>query len=149
MIPKFITVHCSASKAGVNVTAEAIRKQHKAKGWRDIGYHYVIRLDGVIEEGRRESMQGAHVRYHNKDNIGICLIGGLDISGQPAQTYEPEQYSALYILIRRLCKQYHIPLDEVQGHRDWYGDSRSDWMKECPCFDVRDWLLLRVMNSTE
>lgn len=151
MKPTFITVHCSASKKGRYLTASEIRKEHLARGWKDIGYHFVIRTDGAVETGRRIDTQGAHVEGHNKDNVGICLIGGLNAQGKASFTYTPAQMYSLERLLDELCGLYSIPFDNIKGHRDWYGDSNGDgvidsrdWYKECPCFDVTTWL-----SSTE
>ena len=68
-----IIVHCSATKEGVDVSASTIDSWHKERGWRGIGYHYVIALDGKIEYGRNVNETGAHVRNHNRRSIGIEL----------------------------------------------------------------------------
>ena len=74
---KYITLHVSATKEGVDIGRDEIDRWHKNKGWSMIGYHYVIQLDGTIEIGRPESKMGSHVRGYNKNNIGVCIIGGL------------------------------------------------------------------------
>jgi len=137
MNTKHITIHCSASKPSVakNETAATIRAMHKAKGWRDVGYHYVIRRDGATEKGRLDSVIGAHVKGHNNNNLGICLSGGVDENNKPEQNYTDAQYHALYALIVDLCDKYDIPHQEVYGHRDW-----PDVAKACPCFNVKEWL---------
>ena len=80
-----IVIHCSATRAGQDVKAADIDKQHKERGFKMIGYHYVIDLDGTIENGRPITMNGAHCntkglsnKPYNSHSIGICLIGGLD-----------------------------------------------------------------------
>lgn len=151
MNPKWITVHCSASRKGRYLTAQELRKFHTepepvGRGWSDIGYHIVIRTDGIVEEGRPMNRNGAHVRGHNRDNIGICLIGGLDIHGKPADTYNEKQYHALFATIVKLCEEHGIPFENVKGHRDWSPDLNKDgvitsdeFIKDCPCFDVQAW----------
>ena len=62
-----IILHCSATQEGKNITADTIDKWHKKRGWRGIGYHYVIALDGTMEYGRMIDVPGAHVK-------GRCLI---------------------------------------------------------------------------
>ena len=47
-----IIIHCSATQEGKDVSVETIRKWHLKRGWRDIGYHFVIGLDGQVHEGR-------------------------------------------------------------------------------------------------
>lgn len=148
MTPKFITVHCSATKTGQYLTAQQIRKMHLAKGWRDVGYHYIIRADGVIEKGREDNVQGAHVSGHNKNNLGVCLIGGVGSNGKPLNNYTWEQMNALRGLIIDLSNEYNVPVKNIKGHRDWFGDTNGDgvvdgrdWLKECPCFNVKDKLM--------
>ncbi|EMQ2877340.1 N-acetylmuramoyl-L-alanine amidase, partial [Vibrio navarrensis] len=73
----YITIHCSATSPEQNIGVSEIRAWHRAKGWRDIGYHWVITRQGELQAGRPMTQQGAHVRGHNQGNIGICLIGGV------------------------------------------------------------------------
>ena len=81
-----IIVHCSATKEGRDYTVADIDRWHKARGWRCIGYHYVIYRDGSVHAGRPVEQIGAHVTNHNANSIGICYIGGLDASGNPKDT---------------------------------------------------------------
>ena len=67
-----IVIHCTASKPGIDLTVDDVRKIHKKQGWSDIGYHYLIRLDGRIETGRDVDLIGAHVNGHNAHTIGVC-----------------------------------------------------------------------------
>ena len=59
-------VHCTATPEGRPTTVEDIRSWHKARGWSDIGYHYVIYLDGSVHEGRPVERMGAHCKGQNK-----------------------------------------------------------------------------------
>ena len=113
-----------------------------------IGYHYIIDLDGTIEEGRPLSMEGAHCNTkgtsgisYNKHSVGICYVGGLDANGNPADTRTPAQKIALIELVSRLKSQFKIT--EVLGHRDTSPDlndngivESKEWIKYCPCFDA-------------
>ncbi|USL90055.1 hypothetical protein [Vibrio phage vB_VpaS_CHI] len=159
MYPKRITVHCSANRKGRYLTATELRKFHTdpepvGKGWSDIGYHFVIRTDGAVDKGRPITRQGAGVGGQNKDNVHICLVGGLDAKGKPAFTYTDVQMNALYGLISDLTDKYQIPLDKVCGHRDYSPDLNGDgnitedeWIKVCPCFDVRSWFKALCENN--
>ncbi len=127
-----IVIHCSDTTAGRNVTAADIRSWHKARGFVDIGYHFVITLDGKIETGRPVEKIGAHCKQQrmNHISIGICYIGGKTADGRSyADTRTDAQKVALHSLVTRLRKQYGIPADRVFGHRDFAP-------KACPCFDV-------------
>lgn len=124
-----IIVHCSATPRGRDVKAAEIDRWHRERGFRCIGYHYVIRLDGTVERGRRESETGAHCKGHNARSIGVCYVGGLSTDGNAAlDTRTDEQRVALTELIMELKERY--PGARVYGHRDFAN-------KECPCFDAR------------
>ena len=143
-----IIIHCSATKAGQDFKAKDIDRMHRARGFNQIGYHFVIDLDGTIEEGRPLSIEGVHCNTkgssglsYNKHSIGICYIGGLDVNGQPADTRTDAQKQSMRDLVMRLKQEY--PIAEVLGHRDTSPDLNdngivepSEWIKMCPCFDA-------------
>jgi N-acetyl-anhydromuramyl-L-alanine amidase AmpD len=143
---RFIVLHCSATRAKQPVTAADIKAWHKAQGWRDIGYHYVIRRDGKLEVGRRpDDSVGSHVAGWNSDTLGICLVGGLNnVTAKPENNFTPEQFGKLKILICDLLKKYSNAT--ILGHRDLSPDLDRDgvveaheYLKACPCFDARAW----------
>ena len=76
-----IILHCSATKQGDDFSAGDIRRWHLQRGFNDIGYHFVVRLDGTVERGRDINLTGAHCLNHNRRSIGICYVGGLDRAG--------------------------------------------------------------------
>ena len=147
MEPKHITVHCSATQNDLRITVDRIRQWHLDRGFSDIGYHFIITTDDVLHQGRPITQQGAHVAGHNKDNIGICLVGGIDKTGKPVMNFNEFQLGSLRILLQHLMWKYEIPVENVCGHRDWSPDKDGDgvvekheWLKDCPCFDVKHWL---------
>lgn len=77
-----IIVHCSATPEGKDFTVTDIKKWHLARGFSDIGYHYVIYRDGSVHTGRDESKIGAHCTGHNSYSIGVCYIGGCSADGK-------------------------------------------------------------------
>ena len=110
-----IIIHCSATKAGQDLRAKDIDRMHRARGFNQIGYNFVIDLDGIVENGRPLSIDGAHCNTkgfsglsYNKHSIGICYIGGLDANGKPADTRTEAQKNALRNLVAKLCKEYPI-----------------------------------------
>lgn len=136
-----IVVHCSATPQNMDIGAEEIRQWHKDKGWSDIGYHYVIRRNGVIEHGRDldhdgnvDEEVGAHAAGFNSNSLGICLIGGTDADDRDKAeaNFTRNQYMALNALLLELCSLYTIPRRNVLGHRDLPGVKKA-----CPCFDVQ------------
>lgn len=129
----YLVVHCSATNTKQDIGKEDIDKWHRKRKMLGIGYHYVIRRDGVLEEGREHTLMGAHVRGHNENSIGICLVGGVDEKGKPEQNYEAAQYETLKSLLKYLKFQH--PDAIIQGHRDFPGVAKA-----CPCFDVKEWV---------
>lgn len=119
---KKIVIHCSATPNGRYHNAEDIHNWHKQRGWSGIGYHYVIRTDGIIDNGRPEYWEGAHAKGHN-DSIGICLIG--------TDEYSPQQWASLTKLTDELRHKYDGI--NVIGHNEVSS-------KSCPGFDVQKWL---------
>lgn len=126
-----IIIHCSATKEGKDFNVDDIRRWHvNGNGWVDVGYHFVIRLDGRIEVGRPITMKGAHTTNHNANSVGICYVGGLDENGKAKDTRTEAQKKAL----RELCHQLKCvfpTIDKVHGH-NYYA------AKACPCFKVED-----------
>lgn len=118
-----IILHCSATPNGRNDSAKDIHRWHRDRGWSGIGYHYVIKVDGIVENGRPEYWEGAHAYGHNKDSIGICLIG--------TDSFSDEQMYRLSELVRNLKNKY-LPC-EIIGHNEISN-------KICPGFDVKKWL---------
>ncbi len=123
-----IIIHCSAVKLERQSSAADIDLWHRQKGWSMIGYHFVVRRNGDIEEGRAVEKVGAHCRFHNNHSIGICYEGGLDKDAKPADTRTMEQKTALRKLVVSLKQSY--PKAIVLGHHDF------NPLKACPCFNV-------------
>ena len=126
-----IVVHGSATFITMNIGVEEIREWHLARGWDDIGYHDVIRRDGVIEIGRPLEIPGAHARGFNSKSIGVCLIGGLSIDRKPEFNYTWRQMSTL----RNYCEDRQVQFNqpEIVGHNDLTP------YKACPSFNVKAW----------
>lgn len=132
-----IVIHCSASVNGdARVTRDEIERWHKLRGFRAIGYHYVIHVDGTLHLGRPLEEVGAHVAGSNAYSIGICMVG--------TDRFSLEQWSTLRDLIVRLQERFQAA--RVVGHRDLSPDLDGDhvvepweWLKICPGFDVAAW----------
>lgn len=123
-----IIIHCSATIEGKDYTVADIDRWHRARGFRKIGYHYVIYRDGSIHAGRPICETGAHCVGHNAHSIGICYIGGLAKDGRtPKDTRTPEQREAMRSLIKQLKQKF--PKASMHGHREFAP-------KACPCFRV-------------
>lgn len=123
-----IVVHCTATPAGRDTNAAEIRNYHLSKGFKDIGYHYVVRLNGTVECGRALETPGAHARGYNNNSIGVAYVGGLATDGTPSDTRTEAQRSSLVRLLRTLRNRF--PGARIIGHRDVAA-------KACPCFDAK------------
>ncbi len=144
-----LIIHCAATPPDMDIGVAEIRRWHTdlkptGNGWRDVGYHYVIRRDGTLETGRPEAQQGAHcaARNGNVASIGICLVGGVRRVGKKLEAennFEPAQWLTLELLVKRLQKK-HRGIDTILGHRD------LDPGKACPSFSVREWLAREALK---
>ena len=124
-----IIVHCAATPEGKNFTVEQIRDWHvNGRGWKDIGYHFVIYLDGSIHAGRPVEQVGAHCLNHNQHSIGVCYIGGCTAEGKKAKdTRTSAQKKALLELLTELRSIY--PKARIHSHSDFAN-------KACPAFNA-------------
>ena len=112
----------------MDIGAETIRKWHtEERKFDDIGYHWVIKRDGVLEPGRDINMQGAHAVAVNASSIGICLVGRGD-------NFTDAQFITLHNLINTTKDMYGDDL-EIIGHSDV-----EPKKPHCPGFDVKEWI---------
>ena len=127
-----VILHCSATREGQDVSAKTIKRWHTSppRNWSDIGYHYVIRLDGTIERGRSIYRPGAHTKGHNADSVGVCYIGGVQENGKtPKDTMTEAQERSFRALYSALCIVFDDP--SLHGHNEFS-------TKACPSFKVED-----------
>ncbi len=123
-----IIVHCTASPEGQDRTVYDIRRDHKAQGWSDIGYHYVVYRNGLVVPGRDVNIIGSHCVGHNSHSIGVAYVGGVARDGKTAKdTRTLSQKAALLGLLEDLRSLY--PDAKIHGHRDFAN-------KDCPSFDA-------------
>lgn len=160
-----IVIHCSATQNGkplrnkTQTAAQVIDSWHAGRGFKrthsnlsqfnpylkHIGYHYVIDTDGTVESCRKVGEIGSHVKGHNMHSVGICLVGGVTKDKRNHAEYTEKQWQVLHRLLRKLESDY--PEARICGHRDLSPDLNGDgtiapneWLKDCPCFDVWEWL---------
>ena len=112
---RFLVLHCSASRCNQDYSVEQLRRDHKARGFYDIGYHFYIRKDGTMTQHRKLLEVGAHARPYNRCSIGICYEGGLDEQGKPCNTMTTEQETRLIDLFRNL--KILFPKAKIVGKR--------------------------------
>ena len=125
-----IIIHCTGTVPSHKTTLASVRDYHvKTNGCKDIGYHYLVTLDGKIHAGRPLDQAGAHCSSHNANTIGVCYVGGLGSDRKPKDTRNMAQTAALNNLVHAL-KICFPSIKKVSGH---YMYNKS---KPCPCFDV-------------
>ena len=124
-----IIIHCSDTPNGRDHDAADIHRWHQQRGWSGIGYHYVIKLNGDVENGRPDYWQGAHAQAHNNNSLGVCLIG--------RDEFTHNQHQGLHILLESLLIDY--PDAKVIGHNEVSS-------KTCPNFNVQNWLVEHGFN---
>lgn len=112
----------------MDIGVEEIDRWHKARGWSGVGYNWVIRRDGTIEQGRSLCKSGAHTKGYN-NSIGICYVGGVTEEGEPEDNMTATQEISLLYLIRSLRILFGY-LD-LAGHNEFSN-------KACPSFIVKE-----------
>lgn len=142
MTPLKIILHHSATKDGLTVSWNAIRRYHMGEcAWSDIGYHFGVELmpdhgyaPGSYEVimGRMPDVQGAHTSGHNEDSLGICFVGCFDESPPPTS-----QLLRGVELCAWLCHVHNLLPRDIYGHRDFA-------KKTCPglAFDLKSFRLM-------
>ena len=144
-----IILHCSASVAGVNLSGNDIKCMHcnpvrlGGRGWRNPGYHYVVRLDGTIDQILDVTHVANGVKGYNQESVHICYVGGLMKKEQgkgesekslpaklvPANTMTSKQRAAIVALLLDLHKKF--PQAKLYGHNQLAA-------KACPSFKVKE-----------
>jgi len=126
-----IIIHCTATPEGREHDVADIRRWHLKRGFNDIGYHYLIHIDGTIEEGRPINKQGAHCSGENKGSIGLCYVGGMSKDMKKAKdTRTQAQKDSLIKLMHELIYKYNKDMT-IHGHNEYAN-------KACPSFNVQE-----------
>ena len=124
----YIIIHCSATREDRDYSVEQLKRDHLARGFIEVGYHYYVRKDGTVTQHRRLNEVGAHCRPFNRCSIGACYEGGLDANGKPKDTRTILQRGSLTGLLLDLRRRF--PKAVIRGHNEMPGAIP----KACPCF---------------
>jgi N-acetylmuramoyl-L-alanine amidase len=142
---KYIVIHCTAGPQN-QPTSEIKAYWKNVNGWTSPGYHFEINADGTIEELQPIEKIANGVAGYNKNAIHISYKGGIDNNGKPVDNRTEAQIQSQISLIKKYKAQF--PNAVVLGHRDFSRDQngngivdRWEWIKSCPAFDVRNWLI--------
>jgi N-acetylmuramoyl-L-alanine amidase len=137
---KFIVIHCTATPQ--TTTVESIQRywrtpKPKGNGWKDPGYHHIIKPDGSIIDLHPIDKPSNGVQGHNARSIHISYIGGIDAKKRAIDNRTDAQKTAQICLL----KKYHAMFPDaiICGHRDFLKKGKPGW-KDCPSFDVEEWL---------
>jgi len=143
-----IIIHCTATQANwwhdkaTSAKVAEVKRWHTLKpphgrGWRDIGYHFLIDRDGTVAKGRPIEEDGAHVLGRNKGTIGISLFGGHGSAETDdfSDHFTIAQDKALRKLIADLHKRFGKVA--VTGHNQYAA-------KACPGFNAPAWFAGKV-----
>lgn len=122
-----IIIHCTATPAGRIVTIKDVDFWHRQRGFKGVGYHFLVGLSGEVWQGRDINIIGAHTLGQNRGSIGVCYVGGLDANGGACDTRTLAQKNALMWLLKLLKAQF--PNATIHGHREFS-------KKACPCFNA-------------
>lgn len=126
-----LVVHCTATKPSMDIGVDTVDGWHRQNGWNGIGYHALIRRNGVVEQGRPLSRSGAHAAGYNSRSIGVALVGGVDANNRPENNFTNQQFSALRAYVENFLQK--VPNGKIIGHNEVSS-------KACPSFDVQAWL---------
>ena len=125
-----IVIHCTATPEGREHDVADIRRWRLKRGFNDIGYHFLVHIDGTVEYGRPIKLSGAHTSGENKNSIGIAYVGGMSKDMSEAKdTRTKEQKDSLVKLIQELIYTHNKDM-QIFGHRNFSN-------KACPSFDAR------------
>ena len=129
----YIVVHCAATPPQMDLGIDTITEWHKARGFKTVGYHYIIKRDGTRQTGRQINEIGAHVVGYNHNSVGVCLAGGVAADAvTPEDNFTKAQWTALYLTLKELHEEF--PKAVIVGHRD------LDAGKACPSFSVSEYV---------
>lgn len=138
---KYIAVHCTAGNQ--SQTIEDLWAEFRRKGWKNPGYHYVVKPDGGIVQLHPEEKVSNGVKGYNSVSLNVAYIGGIDATGKITDNRTDAQKKSLTSLLRILKKKY--PEAVIQGHRDFSPDlnkngriEKNERIKDCPCFDAKE-----------
>lgn len=144
----FLVVHHTDTFENSNYTVFDANRDHKARGWPEVGYHFLILRDGRLQVGRSIDKIGTHTRGKNTNSVGIALVGGrVGHSSQKSKTrssstFTPEQWKTFDSFIRSFALIF--PRASYFGHRDLDPGRRSD-----PEFDVKEYVKNKLSLTAE
>lgn len=117
-----IIIHCSDSDQPRHDDISVIKAWHKCRGFVDVGYHFFIKKDGTIQEGRPLSWVGAHCENENLFSIGICLSG--------SKQFNDAEFLSCLNICKIMMDRFKIAKERVYPHNFFNKN------KTCPNFKL-------------
>lgn len=156
-VTHLILHHTVTSSSGDSAaTVRAIWKFHTFdRGWGDIGYNYLVDVNGVIFEGHLggDDVVGTHAAGANAGSMALSLIGNFvdvtppdpmmesaaDLFAWKADQKDIDVYDAAYV------PEVNWGLPKLMGHRDVYGTTQCPGDKAHALLpDLRDAVAQRI-----
>jgi len=91
-----------------------IDRYHRSKGWKGVGYHFVIMPNGLIFVGRGLNEVGAHAAGQNERMVGVCLLGNFD-----DEVIEEPQWISMKYLLSFLLYRFDLKPHNIFFHRQF------------------------------
>lgn len=136
---KYLAIHCTATSQKAKIES-ILNYWRKTLGWKNPGYHFIIKPNGEIVELLPIEKISNGVRGYNSVIINISYIGGVDKYNMPIDNRTDKQKESMLKLVKKYKSIY--PNIIIQGHRDF-----PNVKKACPSFDVKKWLLNVLYNK--
>lgn len=129
---KYIVLHCTATSQKATVQSILNYWKNKLK-WINPGYHFLIEADGTIHNLLPINKVANGVTGYNSNSVHISYIGGIDDKGKGFDNRTPKQVLSQLKLVIEMKEKF--PSAQILGHRDF-----PNVNKECPSFNVKEWL---------
>ena len=131
----FIVIHSTRTKPSEDLSAKDITLKHRKEGFFHNAFHYIIKRDGTVEQGRDDDELQAHVKNYNHISTSVCVVGGAKEENWKLgeDNFTSEEWESLKKVLEELVIKY--PEARIVGHYE------LDERKTCPNFNVREYLL--------
>lgn len=105
--------HSSFYEADGLATLSEVQRLHREdRMWADIGYHFMVDIDGTIYEGRDLAARGVHTGGYNTGSVGVCLLGDFRFAAPAAAQWEGTVALGSWLVAE-------LALSHVAGHRQF------------------------------
>lgn len=113
------------------IDAAALDEFDAADGYFGCSFHYVVKLDGVIEIGRDPRTRTSRTRNHfaKTEAIHIGVVGGYDQkTGRRMASTTVEQENSVEELMQAIADALRVPLEVHDSRENWTRREERDAM---------------------